>query len=165
MLSARVYRNEGLFFRLCPHINGGWPIAYPSGFGAMNAITVALSPLNVVQAVNMQHILLLVTSFFLVTGTIAFLSGRTLWLLHSMLLPLLALFPLHGLYPYLNYEGTGRQVAPALLIALCLLPVLSATTRRLPFVLLLAVEALLAVLTVALNPACAPWRCWPRSWH
>lgn len=151
-LSARVYRYDGLSLPFWD----GRPIPYPSGFGAINAVTVAVSPLSVVQVVNLQHILLLMTSLFLITCTVCILAGRSLWLLHSLLPPLLSLFPLHALYPYLNYEATGRQVAPALCIAICTLPILYVGARTAAFCTFLGVEAMLAALTVALNPACAP---------
>ncbi len=151
--SARVYLNDGLF---CRRFNGGEPIAYPSGFGAINTVTVAVTPLTVVQAVNLQHVLWLVAALFLITSTVARLARRPLWLVHGLPLPFLAVFPLYSLYPYVTYEGTPRQVAPALLTALCLLPVVAAVGRP-RSAALLAAYAVLAVLTVALNPACLPF--------
>lgn len=152
--SARVYLNDGVFFR---RFNGNGPIAYPAGFGAINAVTVAVSPLTVVQALNFQHVFLVITACFLVTSAVSLLSGRSLWLLHSLSLPFLSLFPLYALYPYLNYEGTSRQAAIAFFVVVCLLPTLIAVTRLIPFFLILGVQAILIVLTVAFNPACVPF--------
>jgi hypothetical protein len=149
---AKVYLHDGLFY-VGPAGQG--PIRYPSGFGAINAVAAAVAPLTLVQVVNLQHALLLVTGVFLLTSTVAVLSGRTLWFLHSLPLPFLSLFPLYSLYPCLCYEGPPRQVAPALMAGLCLLPVLGPAARPGPFYRLLAVEAVLALLTLALNPVCA----------
>lgn len=152
--SARIYRYEGLFFR---RVSGEFLLQYPSGFGAINAVTLAVSPLNAVQAVNLQHILWVVAGFFLVTSSIAILTQRTLWLLHCTPLLFLSVFPLHALFPYLNYEGTARLAAPAFLIAICLLPVLTSVRGIVACRVLIGTEILLGILTVALNPACAPF--------
>jgi hypothetical protein len=151
---TRVYRDDGLFFR---HFNGEQAIVYPSAFGAMTAVTAALAPVSGVQAVNLQHIVWLVLGLFLITGAMAQLAGRPLWLLHSLALPFVAIFPLYSLFPFIVYQSPGRLTAPALLTALCLLPLLIPLTRRRDLVILLAVEALLAVLIVAINPACVPF--------
>jgi hypothetical protein len=150
--TAKVYLNYGIFYN---HVNGGGRIVYPSGFGAINAVAATVAPLTVVQVINLQHPLLLVVGVFLLTGTVAALSGRPLPLLHSLPLAFLSIFPLYCLYPCLGYESPGRHVAPALLAALCLLPVLASADRPGRFYALLGVEAMLALLTVALNPSCA----------
>jgi hypothetical protein len=150
--TAEVYLTHGIFY---PHINGGTPIIYPAAFGAFNALAAAVAPLALVQVLNLQHVVLLVTGAFLLTSTVAVRSGRPLWFLHSLWLAFLSIFPLYSLYPFLCYEGPGRQAAPALVAALCLLPVLATVRRPAGFYRLAAVEAVLALLVLALNPVCA----------
>ncbi len=152
--TARVYREEGMAFAVPPL---GVPIVYPSGFGAMNAVTAALAPLDVVQAVYLQHVLWCVVAVFLVTCTVATVAGRPLVLLHGLALPFLSVFPLYALYPDIFYPGTPKQVGPPLFAALALLPLLTPMTGRISFALAIAAWALLAPLSVALNPACASY--------
>jgi hypothetical protein len=143
---ARVYLNDGIFFR---------PIIYTSGFGAINAVTAAVSPLSVVQAVNLQHVLWLITALFLITGTLGCLAQDRLLLIHSLVPPFLSLFPVYSLYPDDFYEHPAMQTAPAILAALCLIPLLTAVPSCRRFYLLLGVQGMLSALAVALNPAAA----------
>ena len=151
---ARIYRSEGIDFAVPPTYR---TIVYPSGFGAMNATAAALAPLTVLQAFHLQHVLLCVAAFFLMTGTVAALARRPLPWLHSLPLPFLFLFPLYALYPDILYPGTPKQAGPPLFAAACLLPLLAPTGRRGAFFLAVGVVAFLAVLAGALNPACGPY--------
>jgi hypothetical protein len=151
---ARVAIHDGLLFS---HFKGGHPIYYSSGFAAMNAVAATVAPLTVVQAVNLQHVVLVVFGLFLVPCSISLLAHRPLPSIQSLPLAFLAFFPLYGLYPYWNYEGIGRQAAPALLTAICFLPALAAPRCRAGFYSFLGAEVALAVLTIAVNPACAPF--------
>lgn len=152
--TARVYAKEGLFYCL---FGGTQPILYPSGFGALNAVAVAASPLNAVQAVNLQHVVLLILACFLISGTVVLLANRDLWLVHALVLPFLSLFPLYCLYPDICYESTGRQAAPALLAAICLSPLLIDSTRAGRVGIVMAVESILGGVAATLNPACVPY--------
>jgi hypothetical protein len=152
--SARIYHAEGTWYS---RFNGGQPILYTTGFGAINALTLALSPLTPVQAVNMQHVVLLVTGLFLITGALVIMVRRPLWPIHWLVLFFLVIFPLHDLEPMRIYIGTGRQVAPALLLAVCLLPYLIPGARWRDQVGRMAVETMLALVCLALNPATAPY--------
>jgi hypothetical protein len=151
---ARVYRDEGIEFRVPP---AGLPLAYPGAFAAMNAVASAVAPLSVVQAFHLQHVLLCVLSLFLVTGAVAALAGRPLKVLHSLPLPFLFVFPLYALYPDLFYPGTPKQACVPLLSAICLVPLLAPTAGRAAFLAALAGWAVLPALVAALNPACAPY--------
>jgi hypothetical protein len=151
---ARTYRTEGIDFAVPPT---NQIIVYPSGFGTMNATAAALAPLTVVQAFHLQHVLLCVAALFLVTATVAALARRPLSLLHSLPVPFLFLFPLYALYPDVLYPGTPKQAGPPLFAAICLLPLLGPIGRRGTFILAVGVVAFLAVLAVALNPACGPY--------
>jgi hypothetical protein len=151
---ARVYVNDGMFLR---RFNGNQYIKYPSGLAAINAIAVAVAPLTVVQAVNLQHVVLLVLALFLIPAAISVFAGKPLPFSYSLPLAFFSFFPLYALYPDCFYEGPGRQAAPALLVALCLLPPLTAASTAPRFYMLLGVEAMLALVTLALNPACAPF--------
>jgi hypothetical protein len=150
--TARVYLQEGMAFAVPPLES---PISYPSAFGAMNAVAAAVAPLSVVQAFHLQHVLLCVTSLFLVIGTVAAIAGRPLVLLHGLVLPFLFVFPLYALYPDIFYPGTPKQAGPPLCAAICLMPLVMPVARRGAFLTALAASALLPPLTVALNPACA----------
>ena len=151
---ARIYRTEGIDFAVPPT---NQTIVYPSGFGAMNATAASLAPLTVLQAFHLQHVLLCVAACFLVTATVAALARRPLPLLHSLPVPFLFLFPLYALYPDVLYPGTPKQAGPPLFAAICLLPLLAPTGRRGAFFFAVGVVAFLAVLAVALNPACGPY--------
>src|SRR5207248_251001 len=59
---ARIYGRYGTHYS---HFNGNQPILYPAGFGAMNAITTKLAPLFAAQAVNLQHVFLLIVALLL----------------------------------------------------------------------------------------------------
>ena len=73
---ARVYVQKGVFFN---HLNGDRPFNYPSAFAAINAVTASIAPLSVVQAINLQHVLLTVLALFLISGgTASSQSGRFL---------------------------------------------------------------------------------------
>jgi hypothetical protein len=151
---AKVYLQKGMFFS---HFNGGRPFNYPSSLASINAITAAIAPLTVVQAVNLQHVLLLVLALFLITGGIAARASRPLPCIHSLPLAFLSFFPLYALYPDYFYEALGRQTVPALLTAMCLVPVVAPSPDVRGFYRLLAVEAMLSVLALVMNPACFPF--------
>jgi hypothetical protein len=151
---ARIYVQKGVFFN---HINGDRPINYPSAFAAINAATASIAPFSVVQAINLQHVLLTVLALFLISGGIALLTERPLSSLQSWPLAFLSFFPLYGLYPDSFYEALGRQAAPALMAAMCLLPAVSPVADRRSFYRLLAVVAMLTILCATMNPACLPF--------
>jgi hypothetical protein len=153
-LIARMYREHGVYMRL---FNGNEPIVYPVAFGAFNAIAMSVAPLSAVQAVNMQHVLLIIVSLFAITTGIALIMERPLWFLHSMPLVFLALFPLYSLFPNCFWEGTARQAGPALLIGMILFPIVARPAQRWAFYTGLAVEAMLILLTLDINPSCAPY--------
>ena len=135
--------------------NGGLPVVYTSGFGAINAVTFALAPLTIVQIMAMQHIVLTFLMFFLVTGAIGYVLKRHLWVLHLGAIPYLLLIPIFNLPPWQHYEGAPRQSAPAIAAAFCLLPALYPVNSRLSFYLIQFSVAVLEWLFVALNPTCA----------
>jgi hypothetical protein len=151
---ARAYRAGGTAFALPPTFR---PIVYPSGFGAMNATAAALTPLSVLQALNLQHVLLCVAAPFLVTTTVAALARRPLAALHWLPVAFLFVFPLYALYPDVLYPGTPKQAGPPLCAAVCLLPLLAPVAGRVAFFVAAGVIAFLAVLAAALNPACGPY--------
>ncbi len=151
---TRVYLHGGMDFAVPPL---GHTVGYPAGFGAMTATTAAVAPLSVVQAFHLQHVVLCIAAVVLVTTGVAALVQRPLSLLHLLALPFLFVFPLYALYPDLLYPGTPKQAGPPLWVAICVLPLLAPTSGRGPFVLTLALTGLLAALSVAQNPACAPF--------
>lgn len=136
---------------------GNSEVVYTSGFGAMNAVASVLAPLSWVQIIAIQHVLLNLLMFFLVTGTIGFALRRHVWALHFFAIPYLLLIPIFNLAPWTHYEGTPRQVAPALASAFCLLPVLVHPQRATSRYGMYTIVAMLEWLCVALNPACAPF--------
>ena len=69
--AARAAVETGLF-RPHPFLNTHW---YPSGFAAVNAVSMSLAPLDATQAVNLQHVLWTVAALFLVAVTPALLLG------------------------------------------------------------------------------------------
>ena len=139
--TARVYRDEGIAFAVPPT---GAPLVYPSGYGALNAVTAAVAPLDIVQTTHLQHVLWCVAAVFLVAGA----AGAPA----ALSLPFLAAFPIYALYPDIFYPGTPKQVGPPLFAAVVLLPLVRGHGAA-------AVTAwgLLPPLAVALNPACAPY--------
>jgi hypothetical protein len=149
---ARVYLEDGLFYR---HFNGGSTIFYPSGFGAINATTAAISGLTVVQAQNLQHILLTVVGLYLVTTLTALLANRSLMPVHFVPPVFLSLYPVHNLPPDVFSTHTPQQAASPLLIAIPLLSLLLPVTRRRALYVGVAVQAFLSMLVAALNPTCA----------
>jgi hypothetical protein len=151
---AKVYMHEGLFFPVGPLQT---PLRYPSGFAAVNAVTAAVSTLTPVQAVNLQHILWIIVGLFLVTGTLTALAGRRLPLLHWTVLTFLVLFPIYGLFPDYGYSGTPRQMAPPLFLAIALLPAVAPVETNRGRLVVFGISAVLAVLTLLLNPICAPF--------
>ncbi len=70
---ARVAIHDGLLF---PRFKGGQPIYYTSGFAAMNAVAATVAPLTVVQAVNLQHVLLVLLGLFLASTSLSILARR-----------------------------------------------------------------------------------------
>lgn len=152
--SSRAYAADGLDFR---DAELGSSLVYPSGFGAMNAVALAASPLAPVQAVQAQHVLWTIVGLFLVPAVIAGRTGRPLKPLWCLPLFFLTLCPVYALYPDIYYSATGRQAAPGLLAAVCLLPLIVAPERRWYLVVTASVIASLAAVTFALNPACAPF--------
>jgi hypothetical protein len=151
---ARAYQAGGTAFALPPTHRA---IVYPSGFGAMNATAASLAPLGVLQALHLQHVLLCMAAMFLVTTTVAVLARRALAALHWLPLPFLCLFPVYALYPDILYPGAPKQAGPPLFAAVCLLPLLAPTGRRVAFFGAAGVIVFLAVLAAALNPACVPF--------
>ncbi len=150
---ARLYREGGI--RVHPLADGGL-LGYPSGFGALNVLTMSLSPLDVVQAVNLQHILWLSAGLFLIPTTVAAVGKTQSLFLFVLPLGLVALFPIYALELANFYEGTPRQTVPGLLAAACLLPAVSGRSFA---ALIASVSAsnVLAVLALAMNPAAAPF--------
>ena len=149
---ARVYLNDGMLY---PHFNGHDAIFYVSGFGAMNAVAAAASGLTVVQTHNLQHILWIVTGFYLVTTTVASVSGRTLAWLHVMPPLFLTAYPAHNLPPDVFWTHTPQQTASALLVAIPLLSLVLPVDRRVAFYRALAVQAFLSLIILALSPVSA----------
>jgi len=149
---ARFYLREGLH-----SIAGGPPAYYPSGYGATIASAMAMSPLTMVQAVNLQHVFLAITALALVTCTIAHRADRPLWFLHALVVPYLGLLPVYCLFPYIGYEGVGRQVAPSLVLALLLLPLWRGPAAPWQRLVCGALQAALCLLAVVLNPAAIPF--------
>jgi hypothetical protein len=149
---ARVYLNDGIFYR---HFNGDNAIFYTSGFGAINAVTAAVSGLTVVQANNLQHILWIVTGVWLVTATVAVLAQRLLAPLHFLPPLFLSAYPVHNLPPDLYWTHTPQQTASALLVAIPLLSLLLPVAGRMAFYLALALQAMLSLTVLALSPVCA----------
>lgn len=152
-VTARAYLQGGLDAPVPPL---GHPLIYPCGYAAMNAVTVATTPLDIVQAQHLQHVLWCVATVFLITTTVAQLAGRALPLLHSAALPFLLVFPLYALHPDIFYPGTPKQIGPPLIAALALLPLFVPMTGR-SGALAVGAWAMLAPLTVALNPACGSY--------
>ncbi|HLX62184.1 MAG TPA: hypothetical protein VKX17_12960 [Planctomycetota bacterium] len=152
--SALMYLRHGVAYSI---FNGGEPLVYTSGFGAINAVAAAVAPLSVVRAVAIQHIFLIIVAFFLMTSAIGAIARRPLWLLHWTPLPFLLLLPVHNLAPWIHYEGAPRQCAPALLAAIVLLPTLLPATRAKSLYAICAVVAVLEGLAAALNPVCVPF--------
>lgn len=151
---AKAYLEQGCARDL---FHGEQKIAYPTGFGVINAVTAAVSPLSIVQAVNLQHPLLLITGLFFVAGAASALSRRSLWVVHSLPVAFLSVFPLHSLYPDVCYEHAPMQVMPALAVSLCLLPLVTRARRTWQWDVLLGIEVMMAVLAAGLNPACVPF--------
>jgi hypothetical protein len=151
---AKVYLQKGMFFS---HFNGDRPFNYPSSLASINAITASIAPLTVVQAVNLQHVVMLVLALFLITGGIAERARRPLPCIQSMPLAFLSFFPLYALYPNYFYEGLGRQTAPALFAAICFVPAVAPAADVRSFYRLLGVVAMLSVLGLVMNPACFPF--------
>jgi hypothetical protein len=152
--AARVYLEGGLS---SPNWITGEILSYTSGFGAVNSMTVALAPLNVVQAVNLQHILWVITGVFLAMSTVAAVADRWEWPLPLLPVAFLGATPLYSLSPDRCYCGTPRQMAIPLLAATCLLPLLASVQNRRGLYLSMAVVAVLGVLAAAMNPACVPF--------
>jgi hypothetical protein len=149
---ARVYLDNGLFY---PHFNGGSAIFYPSGFGAINATTAAISGLTAVQVQNLQHILLTVVGLYLVTTLAALLADRPLMPVHFAPPLFLSLYPVHNLPPDVFSTHTPQQAASPLLVAIPLISLLLPVTRRRALYVGVAVQAFLSMLVAALNPTCA----------
>jgi hypothetical protein len=151
--TARVYRDDGMYW---PGAEGTPGIVYPAGFGAMNAVTAAVSGLGVAQVLNLQHVLLIIMGLFTITGSVAVWCGHPMPLLHTLPLVLVCFFPLYSLYPDCRYEANARQAATPLLVAACFLPLLPVGPGRWRMIRVTAGVGLLCVLTVALNPSSAP---------
>lgn len=151
---AKVYVHDGLFHPVGPN---QVVLRYPSGFAAINAVTAAVSFLTPVQAVNLQHILWIIVSLFLVTGTMATFTKRPLPVLHAAVLPFLALFPIYALIPDYGYSGTPRQMAPPFLLAVVMLPAVAPLDTRMSRFRVVTTSMFLAILTLVLNPICAPF--------
>jgi hypothetical protein len=152
--AARTYVETGLT-QPSPFLNR--TLGYPSGFGAINAVTMAMAPLTAAQTVNLQHVLWHITALFLLAVTPALLVGRWFRLLALAPLAFLVPLPLYALYPDDCYSGTPRQMAVALLPAGCVLALLAPARSRWSLVPACAVIAVLAGLTAAMNPACVPF--------
>jgi hypothetical protein len=152
--AARNYREHGIEFRPSGEDP---PINYPSGFGALNTVAITVSPLSCVRAVNLQHTLLLLLALFLVCDVVSSAIGRFYFPIYLAPLVFLALFPVHDLYPDIIYQSTGRLAAPALVMAVVMLPLSVEAGQRRMFVGQLMAGALLNVLALGLNPAVAPF--------
>jgi hypothetical protein len=152
--SARVYYHDGVAYA---GFNGGRPIVYPTGYGALNAIAAAAAPLTFVNAANMQLTFLCLAGAFLVVGCIAWAADRPglALVFAGLLVGFLYVFPVYCL-PDTYIEGSAKQPAPAFLSAVIALPLLpiSSVSR---FWMRAAVVAALSMLTAALNPACVPF--------
>jgi hypothetical protein len=151
---ARVYHERGLY---AGPFNSKPTIDYPAGFGAINATALAVAPLDVVQTINLQHVLLWILALYLVTGTLVLALAHPLPWLHSLPLVFVCFFPLYSLAPDCFYEAIGRQAGPPILGAACLLALLPFSGARGAFYRLTAVIAFLCLLAVVLNPSCAPF--------
>ena len=151
---GRLYQEEGFTARPLPDEQ---PLVYPAGFGAINATAIALSPLNIVQSVNLQHILWLITALFLVPASIRMLYPRSPGELQVLPLFLVSVLPIYYLKGGFFYSGCQRQAAPAFLLALCFLPATLNIHRLGPWCVATGLMAVLGAVSVALNPACAPF--------
>ena len=116
---GRLYLEEGFTARPLPDAQ---PLIYPAGFGAINATAIALSPLNIVQSLNLQHVLWLVTALFLVPASIRLLYPHLPGELQVLPLLLVSVLPIYYLKGGFFYSGCQRQTAPAFVLALCFLP-------------------------------------------
>ncbi len=152
--STRVFHDEGLWFA---GFTNGKALGYPSGFGAINAVTLAVAPLTPVQVVNLQHVLLLLLGISLISSVLGVVAGTGSRVLQGAALVFIPVFPIYCLAPELFGSSTGRQAAPALLAALCLLPLLANVRSTASFLCTVGVQGLLATLLVALNPTTAPF--------
>ena len=162
---ARVYLNDGLFYA---HFNGGSPIFYPSGFGAINATTAAISGLTAVQVHNVQHILLAVVGLYLVTTVAALIANRPLTLFHFAPLVFLSVYPVHNLPPDVHWTHTPQQAASPLLVAIPLVSLVLPVTRRRALYAGDRGQAFLSLLVLALNPLSGlflPMACHCRPGH
>jgi len=148
---ARVYRNDGLFFK---HFNGGDTIFYVSGFGAINAAVSAMSGLSALQTHNLQHILWAVVGMYFVTTAAALLADRRLALLYVVPPVFLSIYPVHNLPPDIYWTHTPQQLAPPLLVAIPLLGLLLPVVSRPAIIASIASQAGLSLLIVVLNPVC-----------
>lgn len=154
-VTTRLYHAGGL---AAPIQGGTRELCYPSGFAALNVVAVAVAPLSVPQAVNLQHVLLLVTALFLVGATVVRLAGESShgWLL-GLTLPYLAVLPVYYLHPDTGYGGTGRQCVAALVTVMILLPFQGPLTAPWHASLLAGLLGILTGLTATLNPGGAPF--------
>jgi hypothetical protein len=152
--TARWFYSDGVFGTV---ESNGPGLAYPTGYGAMNATALALSPLNVVQSINAQHVVWLCVALYLIATTVAARAVRPLAWLPWLPVAFAAIFPIYALFPDVCYEGTPRQVAPALLAGVCLMPLLVRPATRARLCVIIAVETVLSALIAALNPACIPF--------
>jgi hypothetical protein len=153
---AHAYLQDGVFTKTISY-GEGEGLIYPSSFAAINAITSAISTLSASQAVNLQHPFILITALYLVTSFIGKHMGRSSFLL--LLLPFLFLwcFPVHNLYPTLNYEGTPRQASIGLFIAITFMPLYQSTLSRATYIILVSASSILTVIIIGLNPSCIPF--------
>lgn len=149
---ARVFLNDGLFYA---HFNGNHPIFYTSGFGAINAITAAISGLTVVQAQNLQHVLMIVTGVWLLSSTVSLLARRVLLPLYLLPTFILSAYPLHNLPPDVYWTHTPQQTATAFLLAIPLVSLAIPISSRITFYSALALQSLLSLAVLALSPVCA----------
>jgi hypothetical protein len=150
---GRVYLNDGLFY---PHFNGGQAIFYVSGFGAINAVTAAISGISIVKVHNLQHIFWVVVGLYMITATVAVVARRPLAFLQFLPLLFLNVYPVHNLPPDQHWIHGAQQLAPSLLIAVPLLSLLL-PVRRHAFYTGMAIQAALSLLVLALSPVCAPF--------
>ncbi|MET4186704.1 hypothetical protein ABIB94_008846 [Bradyrhizobium sp. JR7.2] len=149
---ARVYHNDGLFFR---HFGGDQAIFYASGFGAINAVTAAVSGLSVVKVHNLQHIFWTVVGFSLMTASMSIFAKRTLPAVHYLPFLFLSVYPVHNFPPDVHWTHGPQQLAPSLLVAIPLLSLLMPMYNRRTLYCAVAIQAVLSVLVLALNPVCA----------